>query len=108
MFLCSYEPSLRNIATGVTAPQYVDAYDAKNIGHSILKSMEGHKVTEYILKKDQAVTMDAKSTVNIQNENVQVDPQLLFQRQVTAGIRNDELIDTFVYELCSYPPALFE
>ena len=36
------EPSLRNIATGVTTPQYVDVYDAKNVGHSIFKSMEGY------------------------------------------------------------------
>ena len=66
-------------------------------------------VTEYTLKKkEQAVILDAKSTVKIQNENVQVDPQLLFQHLVTAGTRNDELTDTFVYELCSYPSALFE
>ena len=71
--------------------------------------MEGHNVTGYALKKkDQAVTMDAKSTVKIQNENVQVDPQLLFQWLVTAGTRNDELTEAYVYELCSYPPALFE
>ena len=68
-----------------------------------------HNVTEYTLKKkDQAVTMDAKSTVKIHNENVQVNPQLLFQCLVTAGTRYDELTDAFVYELCSYPPALFE
>jgi len=39
---------------------------------------------------------------------VQVDPQLLFQRLVTAGKRCGELPLLFMYELCSYPPALFE
>ena len=71
--------------------------------------MEGHKLTEYTLKKkDQAVTIDAKSCVLIQNEHCHVDPQLLFQQLVTAGTRSDELKDTFEFELCSYSAALFE
>ena len=37
-----------------------------------------------------------------------VDPQLLFQRLVTTGLRCDELEDVFSYELCAYPHALFE
>ncbi len=41
-------------------------------------------------KKDQAVTMDTRAGVKIQ-EVVQVDPQLIFQRLVTAGTRSDEL-----------------
>jgi len=37
-----------------------------------------------------------------------IDPQLLFQRLSTAGSRCDDLTDVFKYELCSYPPALFQ
>ena len=39
-------------------------------------------------------------------EDVQVDPQLLFQRLTLAGKNNLE--DALKYELSTYPPALFE
>ena len=40
--------------------------------------------------------------------SVQIDPQLLFQRLVIAAKANDNLEYVFKYELCSYPPALFD
>ena len=42
------------------------------------------------------------------NETVVIDPQLLLQRLVAAGTLRGELNKVFSYELCSYPPALFE
>lgn len=57
------ETSLRNIATGVTASPSVNVHEPKSIGKRILASMEGNPVALYIFrKKDQAVTMDIKST----------------------------------------------
>ena len=57
--------SLRNIATGVTAPPHVNVHKSKSIGKHILASMEGNPVALYIFrKKDQAVTIDTKSTIN--------------------------------------------
>src|SRR6185436_646258 len=41
-------------------------------------------------------------------DEVQVDGQLIFQRLVTAGTRCDDLSSVSSYELCTYPPALFE
>ena len=103
------ETSLRNIATGVTAPPYVNVHESKSIGKHILASMEGKPVASYIFrKKDQAVTMDTKSTIKIQDEYVHVDPQLLFQRLLTVGTKNGELQNVFDHELCHYPPALFD
>ena len=58
-------------------------------------------------KKDQAVT-HSTSAVKVNNETMQIDPQLLFQRLITAGSRNDQLEEIFRFELCSYPPAIFE
>ena len=53
------ETSLRNIATGVTAPPHVNVHESKSIGNHILASMERNPVASYIFrKKDQAVTMD--------------------------------------------------
>ena len=46
--------------------------------------------------------------MKIQYEVVSVDPLLLFQRMATASTNHDNMSDIFRYELCSYPPALFE
>lgn len=72
--------------------------------------MVGKKVTEYTFKrKAHAVTMDSKSTVKLNNEEVvDIDPQLLFQRLLIAGTQADKLAEAFKYELCGYLPALFE
>ena len=61
-----------------------------------MSSMKGNPVTSYIFrKKDQAVTMDTKSTIKIKDEHVHVDPQLLFQRLVMIGTKNGELQNVF-------------
>jgi hypothetical protein len=70
--------------------------------------MSGKKVLQHTFKKkNQAVTL-ATSAVRVNEETVQINPQLLFQRLVTAGTRTDQLPDIFRFELCSHPPSLFE
>ena len=102
-------PSLKNIASGVTAHATVNVDRSKDVGQSILKSIAGKKVVDVVFrKKDQAVTMTVKSGIKIRDETVQIDPQLLFQRLVTVGLRGEDLKEVLSYELCSYPPALFE
>lgn len=100
---------LRSIASGINADSKVNVDRAKCIGDSILKSMVGKKVFEHTFrKKDQAITL-AASAVQVNNETIQIDSQLLFQRLVSVGIRTEQqLCNIFQYELCSYPPALFE
>ncbi len=79
------------------------------MGTDILKSMVGQDVHDYVFKKSkQAITLGSKSAIKISGESVQVDPQLLFQRLVTAGDRIGELPSLFRYELCGYPAALFD
>ena len=71
--------------------------------------MEGKTAAEYTFKRNsQAVTLDTKSSVKIDGATVQIDPQLLFQRLTIAAKASDNLEDVFKYELCSYPPALFD
>jgi len=71
--------------------------------------MVDKKVFDHTFKKnDQVVTFDTRSSVKIGKESVLIDPQLLFQRLSTAGPRCDDLTGVFKYELCSYPPALFQ
>ena len=51
--------------------------------------------------------MVSKSSVKIADDQVQVDPQLLFQR-LTIACDNSQLEELFQYELCSYPTSLFD
>ena len=57
-------------------------------------------------RKEQAVTLASKSSVKINGEGVQFDPQVLFQRLALAG--HGHIDDAFDYELCVFPPALAE
>ena len=71
--------------------------------------MEEKTAVEYCFKRDQqAITLIMKSAVKIDGVAVQIDLQLLFQRLTIATRATDNLKDVFQYELCSYPPALFD
>ena len=87
-----------------------NAERAEEIGKSILSSIENETVTEHTFKKKDRVTpIETKSTVTINGESVPVDPQLLFQRLVTAaGDLYGNPAEIFKYEPCSFPSALFE
>ena len=67
--------------------------------------MNGMLTTDYPFKRSaRAVTMT--SSVKIADDQVQVDPQLLFQRLIIA-CDNSQLEELVQYELCTYPTALF-
>ena len=48
-----------------------------------------------------------KSSAKINDDQVQVDPTLLFQRLIMA-CENSQLAEFFRYELCTYPTSLFD
>ena len=82
----SRDPSMRNIASGVHAHPTVNVDTAHSVGAAILKSMEGKTSDENTFRrKDQVVTLGTKSSVKIDGEEVQVDPQLLFQRLISVA-----------------------
>ena len=102
-----YRDTLCNIATGVHAQANVNADNAKQLGEVIMQRMVGANISQFSFKrKDQAVTLASKHAVKVDGEAIQIDPQLLFQRLTVAG--NSDLESALKYELCSYPPALFE
>ena len=83
------EMSLHSLATGIVASESVNVDRAGEVGQSILDSMVGKNVYEYSFqRKLQAVTLSAKVSVKINEEVVQVEPQLLFQR--LSIISNEE------------------
>lgn len=102
-------PSLRNIATGEHALFNVNVDTAWSVGTAILKLMDGRTPGDYTFKrKDQAVTLGMRSSVRIDGNEIQVDPQLLFQRLGIVAQKCDLLESALKYELCSYPPSLFD
>ena len=71
--------------------------------------MDGRTTAEYTFtKKIQVVTLGMKSSVKIDGEDIQIDPQFLFKRLITVVQSPEELESAFKYELCSYPAALFD
>lgn len=100
-------PVLKNTATGMVANTKVDAHKANLVGNKILKKMEGHKATEYTFRSEQAVKMASINTVKIDAEVVAIEPQLLFQRLVSAaGSKYEDKSEVFRYELSSHPSSL--
>ena len=81
----SEDSTLRSIVTGVTADNRVNVDKAKEVGQNILKTMTHKNTEEYTFKKDkQAITMDTYMISEVIHKQIQVDPQLLFQRLITV------------------------
>jgi len=105
----SSDPHLRNIMNGVHGDSSVNVDDAKTVGEKVLSSMTCESPLEYTFKKaNHAVTLATKSAIKIDNEHVQVYPQLLFQRLILASHQCEDLPALFCYELCTYPASLFD
>ena len=106
------QQELMSIDTRKVAIPAVNVDTAHVIEMNIITSMTGKTVTDYTFKKkDIIVTMKARSTVQIDDEIMPVDPLLLFQRLITTvrGLGSDLDLETaFTYELCTFPPALVD
>ena len=60
-------------------------------------------------RKDQAVNLASKNSVRIKDDIVQIDPNLMFQRLASSAAKSDDgLKETLKFELCTFPPALFD
>ncbi|KAK3713979.1 hypothetical protein QZH41_005649 [Actinostola sp. cb2023] len=108
----SSDSTLRSIATGIIADEGVNCDKSKEEGEKILRSMIGKNVHDHTFRrKDQVVTLASKTAVQFSDGKVQIDPQLLFQRLIivaTTSGRYNNPKSFFQYEMCSYPPALFD
>lgn len=82
------------ISSGIVAKANVNIDAAKGVGDTILSKMAGEHVLSYTFrKKDQVETMDTKFTMKTANGDINIDPQLLFQRLVIAGTNAGKLAD---------------
>ena len=73
---------------GVATREDVNVELAEEVGQKILEDMTGNNVNQYVFRKrNQVITPESKSTIKIDGEKVNIDPQLLFQRLVIAEHR---------------------
>ena len=71
--------------------------------------MVGMSINEFSFKrKNQVVTLGAKTSVLAKDDAIQISPQLLFQRLSVIASKEDDPSAPLQHELCSYPAALFE
>ena len=96
--------TLHIIVSGITADNKFNVHKAKDVGQAIIDSMVGKNGYELSFeRKRQAITLASKTSVVINNEPVQVDPQLMFQR--LSVIATGERVK---YGLYSHHSALFD
>ena len=75
----SQDLTLHSIVNDITADDKVNIHKAKDVGQVIIDSMVGKSVYELSFEwKRQDITLASRTVIN--NEPVQVDPQLIFQR----------------------------
>ena len=103
------DPSLRSLVTGVVAGTEVNVHAYKAVGNEIMQKMQGQNIFTYSFKrKDKAKTLGSASAVRVNGKQF-IDPALLFQRLLIVAQSGEmSLQGNLEYELCPYPPALFE
>ena len=75
--------TLHSIALGITADATVHGDCAQQVGKKVL---EGKTTAQHTFKKkDQVCPLSNSNTINVRDEVIHINPQLLFQRLVTAG-----------------------
>lgn len=75
----------RNILSGLNVDSGINTYAANRMRGIILSSINGTSARDYSFKRsDQAVTWASMSSVRTENDQVQVDPYLMFQQLIFA------------------------
>ena len=69
--------------------------------------MDQHVFEFSFQRKNQATNMQTTGVV-IGEETINIDPQVFFQRLIAIKDHHDYSSELFEYELCGYPPALFD
>ena len=73
--------------------------------------MVGQSVAEYKFSQKNKVQILASATYvkTASGDDIEMDSQRLFQRLLISGLNGDiSLQDLFKYEMCSFPPSLFD
>ena len=96
---------LKNLASGLIAPDNVSIHKAEEIGKKILGSMEGlNLLTLALTKTDRVVQMPAVYSVKTVSSSI--DSDLIFQRLVSV-CTEAEVEEAFTFYLAYFPSSLF-
>ena len=100
---------LRNIVSGVSADRNVNVEQAKEVGETILKNLEG-KVTDNLeFKQSWQLNTFNDGCKSIGATTPKLKPIDLFQRCIMISAKLDlRCSDVMKYELTPYPVSLFE
>ena len=79
------DPSLRNIISGITSTPDVNVDHAKQIGVGIRNEMVVQPVLKHSFKmKARVICFDSHAAVKVGDDEVQIDPLLLFRRLIIS------------------------
>ena len=100
---------LVSLSSGLIADKNVNCDDAKNVGEIILKGMRGKVIADYHFSKKNQVKTSAsyKFVKTSDGEQIELDPQLPYQRVLLVGLKEYSVVELYSYELCSYSSNLF-
>ena len=103
---------LRSMACGVVSGKTANVDEARNVGQKIVDQMAGQHIMDFTFqKKDQVVLMSDNSSVNVDEEEISIYPQLFFQRLISVAKRSVQVVEldtSFSFKLCTYHPSIFE
>ena len=101
---------LVSLSSGLIAEKNVNCDDAKNVGEKILEDMKGKVIADYHFSiKNQVKTLASyKFVKTADGEQIELDPQLLYQRILLVGLKEYSVEELYAYELCPYPSNLFD
>lgn len=101
---------LSSLSTGIVADENVNCDKAFEVGTLALNEIEKKTFNEIHLKRKLAVKSLASVTrsMTIHNNTVCVNPNTLLHRMVCTVRSDERLKEIFKFELCAYPPSLFD
>lgn len=98
------------ISSGVVGNETINCYEAFDIGINLRRKMKdcNFKDMKMTIKDTAKSLLSMNSKIKVNNIEVAVDSNLIFQRLCFLRKSNDELRQYFNYELAPYPLSLFD
>ncbi|CAH2218497.1 jg2186 [Pararge aegeria aegeria] len=113
-FFTSYDPfvvsdAIISLSSGVKGNENINCHNALEIGLKMMNSIVGNNFNALkFQRKNRVMPLQAIHSIKLKNENVIINPALIFQRISIAMEGTTELKDCFAYELAPYPLSMFD
>lgn len=102
--------SLVSLSTGVVGNSSINCHQAAEVG---LRTMETYIGTSVAHKKQSRKNTiipltGMSNTIKVNNENIVIDPLLIFKKVVISQKTDDDVAHLLAYELTPFPMSLFD